>query len=334
MKQTEATQVEITLSQAIEGFLLDKEIAGASPYTIRNYKLSLHRFATFLETDPPILSIETNQARAYIHHFQTTQLVPAGIAPRPAKLPSPKTVLNEYTALASFWSWAVAEGYTEYHIIQPIKPPRPSEPVIDPLTQTDFQALLKVTDFTASWKTKPRTRSSRPEILRSRDRAILLFLLDTGVRAAELCRLCIADLDLKNGSATITGKSRLNSGRGKTRVVHFGRNTRKAIWEYLATREVGANEPVFATIGGSFLDRRHLGRHIKRLASRAGIKNVSPHRFRHTFAINYLRNGGDIYTLQSILGHTSLDMVRRYLKIAEADCADAHRRASPVDNWL
>ena len=81
MKQTEATQVEITLSQAIEGFLLDKEIAGASPYTIRNYKLSLHRFATFLETDPPILSIETNQARAYIHHFQTTQLVPAGIAP-------------------------------------------------------------------------------------------------------------------------------------------------------------------------------------------------------------------------------------------------------------
>jgi len=326
--------MEITLSQAIEGFLLDKEIEGASPYTIRNYKLSLRRFVTFLETDPSILSIETSHARNYIHHFQTTQLTPAGIAPRPAKLPSPKTVLNEYTALASFWSWAVAEGYTEKHIIQPIKPPRPSEPNIDPLTQADFQALLRAVDFANPWKTKPKTRSSRPESLRQRDHAILLFLLDTGVRAAELCRLCVADLDLKNGSATITGKSRLNSGRGKTRVVHFGRNTRKAIWEYLTTRKVGANEPVFATIGGSFLDRRHLGRHVKRLAERAGLKNVNPHRFRHTFAINYLRNGGDIYTLQSILGHTSLDMVRRYLRIAEADCADAHRRASPVDNWL
>lgn len=325
--------MEITLSRAIEGFLLDKQIQGASPYTIRNYKLSLHRFATFLKVDFPILSIETSQARAYIHHFQTTQLIPAGIAPRPAKLPSPKTVLNEYTALASFWSWAVAEHYTEYHIIQPIKPPRPSEPNIEPLTQADFQALIKATDHTASWKAKPRTRSTRPEILRLRDRALLLFLLDTGVRAAELCRLRVADLDLKNGSATITGKSRLNSGQGKVRVVHFGRNTRKVLWEYLIIREAGPGDPVFATIGGSFLDRRHLGRHIKRLASRANLKNINPHRFRHTFAINYLRNGGDIYTLQSILGHTSLDMVRRYLRIAEADCADAHRRASPVDNW-
>lgn len=326
--------MEIALSQAIDGFLLDKQIGGASPYTIRNYKLSLHRFAAYLETDPTILSIETNQARNYIHHFQTTQLTPAGIAPRPAKLPSPKTVLNEYTALASFWSWAVAEGYTEQHIIQPIKPPRPSEPSIDPLTQSDFQSLLKATNFTASWKGKPRTRSTRPEILRQRDHAILLFLLDTGVRAAELCRLCIADLDLKNGSATITGKSRLDSGRGKVRVVHFGRNTRKVVWEYLIAREAGPEAPAFATTGGGFLDRRHLGRHVKRLAERANLKNVNPHRFRHTFAINYLRNGGDIYTLQSILGHTSLDMVRRYLRIAEADCADAHRRASPVDNWL
>jgi site-specific recombinase XerD len=326
--------MEIFLSQAIEKFLLDKEIEGASPYTIRNYRLSLRRFSAYLEDDPPLLSIETDQARNYIRHFQTTQLVPDGIAPRFIEVPSPKTVLNEYTALASFWSWAVAEGYTEYHIIQPIKPPRPSEPNIDPLTQADFQALLKATDFTTSWKTKPRTRSNRPEILRVRDRALLLFLLDTGVRAAELCRLRVTDLDLKNGSATITGKSRLNSGQGKVRVVHFGRSTRKALWEYLTIREANPEAPVFATTGGSFLDRRHLGRHIKRLAERAGIKGVSPHRFRHTFAINYLRNGGDIYTLQSILGHTSLDMVRRYLRIAEADCADAHRRASPVDNWF
>jgi hypothetical protein len=67
-------------------------------------------------------------------------------------------------------------------------------------------------------------------------------------------------------------------------------------------------------------------------ADRAQVQDVHPHRFRHTFAVNYLRNGGDIYTLQMILGHSSLNMVRHYLSLAQADLDAAHRRASPVEN--
>ncbi len=72
---------------------------------------------------------------------------------------------------------------------------------------------------------------------------------------------------------------------------------------------------------------------LQRLGKRAGIDHVHPHRFRHTFAIQYLRNGGDPYTLQMMLGHSTLEMVKTYLKLVQTDLDPSHQRASPVDNW-
>jgi integrase len=76
-----------------------------------------------------------------------------------------------------------------------------------------------------------------------------------------------------------------------------------------------------------------LGKLLKRIGERAGVEDVNPHRFRHTFAITYLRNDGDVFTLQASSGHSDMTMVKRYARIAQIDRATTHRKASPVDNW-
>jgi hypothetical protein len=94
-----------------------------------------------------------------------------------------------------------------------------------------------------------------------------------------------------------------------------------------------ANNPLFTTGDGQPLTRDHLYNTITSIAARVGVENADVHRFRHTFAINYLRNGGDAYTLQILLGHTSMEMVRTYIQIAQSDIEARHLKASPVANW-
>jgi integrase/recombinase XerD len=96
---------------------------------------------------------------------------------------------------------------------------------------------------------------------------------------------------------------------------------------------VRTNDPLIATQDEHELTRSRLSKILVTIGKNDGVSKVQSHRFRHTFAIQYIRNGGDPYTLQALLGHSSLNMVKNYLRIAQIDIDSAHRRASPVDNW-
>lgn len=93
------------------------------------------------------------------------------------------------------------------------------------------------------------------------------------------------------------------------------------------------DDPLFVSKLNRIIDRRKLADMFANIGRRAGVPNVHPHRFRHTFAIQYLRNGGNAYTLQAMLGHSTLETVKIYLKLAQVDIDLVHRKASPVDNW-
>jgi integrase/recombinase XerD len=122
---------------------------------------------------------------------------------------------------------------------------------------------------------------------------------------------------------------------GKGRTVYLGKAARQPVWRYLTDQEDANdhNAPVFLAQHGHPSNPNSLRQLIQGIADHAEVKDVYPHKFRHTFAITYLRSGGDILTLQALLGHSSLEMVRHYAQIAEVDIEQAHRKASPADNW-
>ncbi|MFC2055707.1 tyrosine-type recombinase/integrase [Chloroflexota bacterium] len=235
---------------------------------------------------------------------------------------------NIWKAIRSFFRWASEEIEIERPDLNLVKPEY-SAPEIIPYTEIEFKLLLKACDFTAeSNGRRIPFKMKRPS--GKRDRAIVLVLLDTGIRASEIARVELADVNFQTGAILIAP---FGSGRKtKSRTVYMGKAARSALWLYVAERN-DIEGVLFRTVRGRPMNRNSIRQMVNSLGERAGVRNAYPHRFRHTFAIQFLRNGGDIFSLQRLLGHASLEMVQKYLKLAEVDTQNAHRRASPVDRW-
>lgn len=314
------------LSKAAEGFLLEKVAAGRSAKTTEQYRYVLDRFKTFVG-DVDVEGLSADDVRHFLACLRT-DYEPQRFSgdTRPV---SDKTVANFYTALSSFWSWLVSEGLAEHNVVRTLPAPKAPLPVVEPFTKDEIIVLVKACGETRQWRSRGgnATHSRRPTA--NRDKAIVFTLLDTGLRASELCNLLRKDVDLNDGSVVV----RRGKG-GVGRVVYLGRRARRVLWRYLAEREEDSPDDfLFLNQRGRPFTPNHLLRLVKRLGERAGVDGVHPHRFRHTFSIEYLRNGGDVFTLQRLLGHSSLAMVQRYLRLVRDDLRLMHQRASPTDNW-
>jgi len=330
-------KTQITYSQAVEGFLLDARAQRLSPDTIRNYTLTLRRFGEWLSgpersaaesKDPPLVAIDAEQIAQFMASLSTPRERP-GIAPQPAAPLSKKTALNYHGALGALWTWAVHEGIAAVHVVRAVPRPRPEKRAIQPFTEADCKALLVACERSRSYRRTGKAICDNTRPTARRDQALILLLLDTGMRAGELAGLKVRDVDLKNRRLIVFGKG------AKERNIPFSAATGKAIWRYLQSErgEYTPKDALFITVDGAPLSREALLQLMNSLGEKAGVPDCHPHRFRHTFAITFLRNGGNIYELQALLGHTTLEMVKHYLALAQTDVEAAHRRASPVENW-
>lgn len=307
-------KTHLTLTQAIDGYQLAFQARHLSSHTLADYQNTFRKLVDHLG-DPPFDQISHTDIVDFL-------AVQTGV--------SNKTVLNYHIGLSALWTWAVTERLASEHILRRVPKPKPQKTEIIPFTEADIKAILSAVEHTRVYP----SRLKRPCVNRRRtalrDRAIILLLIDTGIRATELCELRLHQCDLRNKRITVWGKG------SKQRSLPLSASTSQAVWKYIQAErtEARAGDSIFVTsINPQPMDHNQLCRLLKHAGDRAGIADVHPHRFRHTFAIQYLRNGGDSFTLQRMLGHSTMEMVRTYLQLAQADLETAHRRASPVDNW-
>ncbi len=227
--------------------------------------------------------------------------------------------VNAYLrSLQSVFAYFYREGFIEQTPFVKVKIPKPPQKVIPTLTEQQQIAMLSTIDI------------STP--IGYRDYALIALLLDNGMRNSESTGITLDDIDLERRQIKVLGKG------NKERYVPIGATLVKILWKYM---NVYRPEPALPRFTNLFLNRNgrpltkdRVGIIVKRHGRQAGITNIrcSPHTLRHTFAVTFLRNGGDVFTLQRIMGHATLEILKIYINLAQEDVSRVHQRCSPLDN--
>lgn len=306
------------LERFLNGWILEGDSREFTPRTMEERRRFARQLLWFMDHRAfPVFG--THEIRACLAYVAKGHEEPGGRwgNPRLNQPAKPRTVEWWFDQLQALCNWIVEEADLDFSPMRKVKPPVSNADQIQPFTNEQFEAIRAAA-----------RRSLHPR----RNEAILLFMLDTGCRASELCGLTLDRLDLQSRASRIVGKGR------KARTLHYGRETAKALWSYLQEDERDPEDYVFLADRGQGtggpLTRNGLYQLIRRLGQAAALRGVrpSPHTLRHTFAVSFLRNGGNEFSLQQALGHSSLTMTRRYVLFVEADVAVQHRQFGPVDN--
>lgn len=297
-------KLSLALHQSTEMFLLYCRSRRLSDRTIDFYSGRLLAFSRFLGRSAP-----NTELRAI-----TRQLIREFVLHEISRC-SPRTVNHTITALRVFFRFMVADGCLPEDPTEGLEKVREERRIIEGFSQDQIEAILATCKTTFN------------DI---RDRALILVMLDCGLRASETIGLGDGDIKFKERVIKVIGKGE------KERLVAFGETTALALAQYQALR-IGvakAPEKFFMTCYATAMTRHCLRFVVARRCKKAGITGVrcSPHTFRHTFARQFLLSGKDMVSLQKLLGHSDMTMTRRYAEMSDQDALKRHREFSPADS--
>lgn len=230
---------------------------------------------------------------------------------RIGKTNHPGTVARYYIGLKTFFKVMVDDGMISKNPMAGIPKPKKPKLLIRPLDKTQIAALMAIV--------------KRKDFVGIRNRAMLYLFLDSGLRKSELINLKPEDVDWNGQQVRVMGKG------GKERMVPFGNSCRQGLWAYWTKRRTVERQHFFINHFGNKLAAPRVSEMVRRLGARIGV-HLTVHQLRHTFATEYIRNGGDPISLKEMLGHETLETVMIYVRLANQDVSLKHRKFSPMDN--
>ena len=269
-------------------------LRGWSTKTVETYRLSLNAFLTVAgATDDPS-TLKSDTLRRFVTSMRERGLTPGGCNVR-------------IRSVNSYLSWLHSEGHIRERLRMKLlpNPPKPYSTFGD----ADIRNLITHT---------PKHWTQR------RAWTLAILLLDTGLRIAEALTLEREHVDLEALVLRVCGKGQ------KVRLVPISTEGRKALFRWMSRTD---GRYVLGTRNGRMWSRRNAYRDLTALCRGLGITTarVNPHAFRHCFAVTYIRNGGDIYRLSRILGHTSISTTQVYLRSMGLEhLQEGHAKYSPL----
>ena len=289
--------VSATIEETFSDFIISKKTKGLAEKTLQSYQAQFQAVAWHLDVKMDIAMLQKADLDAMIISMRTAHLSPNSI--------------NSYTrTLKSFFSWCNEQGITRLNI--PLY--KAEETVKETYSDLELSALLK----------KPDIRKAT--FAEYRDWVIINFLLNCGSRAATVRAIQIRDVDLDGGVVFYR-----HTKDRKTQAIPLCSAMVSILWEYLRHRGGEAADFLFCTETGSQLTENGLRQSIARYNTRRGVQKTSIHLFRHTIARKYLIDcGGDAFTLQKLLGHSTLAMTKHYCAIFDADLTKNYDNFSPL----
>lgn len=286
-------------------FLRDARIRNLSAHTLRYYRNELTALRGILEaqdvsTRPDRITLEVIRQNVILYMMET--------------LGRKETSINtRLRAIRAFFNYLHNEGMLEDNPGADLKLIKAKKEVVETFSRDQVRDILR--------------QPNQATFTGFRDYTLLLLLLETGVRAREITEISVKDIRWEDGQILINGKGY------KERLVPIQATMRNQMKKYVSIRGDVPNDALFVTIDNTPITVRQIQNRISKYGRMANIKNVrcSPHTFRHTFAKMSVQNGADVFALQKVLGHTSLEMVRNYVNLFSSDVMEAHKRFSPLE---